>query len=273
VPTTVSPPLSGLDAHTTNIFARKSVSVWSRLSTAARARLGIRRSFRVGGVYYKETSTAPLWHALSPQGGGVKEFRVTYADGSKQYIHCTPDRVYADLMGAILLPEFQRVASMIRPGQRVVCLPGGTGYAPAWLGAQVGASGAVVSIEADKESALYAQKRYAGDNIAHETGNAASLKGETDGSFDAAISMTHVPQENEDRLFRELWRVTKPGGWMLVGRPLIAWPELRRTLNEAMQPERGKPLVAEPDTGSGGSLELISGSNEIMRIALARKAV
>ncbi|MBC7771526.1 MAG: methyltransferase domain-containing protein, partial [Pyrinomonadaceae bacterium] len=209
-------------------------ALW-RVREETRARLGVRRSFRVGNFYYKETSTVPLWRSLSPQGGGVKEYRITYADGSKQYIHCTPDRVYADAMGAVLLPEFHRVASMIRPGQRVVCLPGGTGYCPAWLGEQVGSSGAVVSIEADKESVLYAQKRYAGANIAHETGTFASLRGETDGSFDAAISISHVPQESDAQVLRELWRVIAPGGWMLVGRTLLSPAELRRMIGQALR--------------------------------------
>lgn len=266
--------MSGFDPALRLVPEGRWSRAWWRVCEETRARLGVRRSFRVGNVYYKETSTLPLWRALSPKGGGVKEYRVTYADGSKQYIHCTPDRVYADAMGAILLPEFHRVASMIRPGQRVVCLPGGTGYCPAWLGEQVGASGGVVSIEADKESVLYAQKRYAGANIAHEAGTFASLRGETDGSFDAAISISHVPQEGDAETLRELWRVTTPGGWMLVGRTLISPGELRRTIGTVLRAEHAAATTADDaDAGQAGTIELISGADDMMRIAIARKPI
>lgn len=231
----------------------------------------MRRGFRVGGVYYKETSTTPLWRALSPKGGGVKEYRVTFPDGVKQYIHCTPDRVYADAMGAIMLPEFQRVASMIRPGHRVVCMPGGTGYGPTWIAAQVGPSGAVVSIEDDTESVLYAQKRYAGANIAHEAGAIGSLRGETDGSFDAAISLSHVPQENDAAALRELWRVTAPGGWMLVGRTLMEPLALRTRVAAAVGGARRESAADQEATECGGTVELITGAGDLMQVALARK--
>ena len=109
---------------------------------------------------------------------------------------------------------------MIRPGSRVLCMPGGTGYAPSWLGKHVGRSGGVVSIESDKESVLFAQKRYGAPNVAFEQGGIAALRGEIDGAFDAVLSITHhvVDPGADVEVLREMWRVTRPGGWMLVGR-------------------------------------------------------
>ena len=200
-------------------------ALW-RLRHDLRTALGLRRSFRAEGVYFKETTTVPLWRSLSRGGSkGVKEYRVTYPDGSKQYIQCTAERVYADAMGPLLLPSFHVARGMIRPGSRVLCMPGGTGYAPSWLGKHVGRSGGVVSIESDKESVLFAQKRYGAPNVAFEQGGIAALRGEIDGAFDAVLSITHhvVDPGADVEVLREMWRVTRPwdfkSSWMPWRRP------------------------------------------------------
>lgn len=217
-----------------------------RLHHLVRGAFGLRRSFRVDGVYYKETSTLPLYRAIAGERGvgGAKEYRVTFPDGSKQYISCTYARVYADPMGAVLLPMVQVAAGMIRPGCRVLCLPGGTGYAPEWLARIVGRSGSVVSIDPDQESVLYAQRRYQAQNIAFERGGIESLRGELDGSFDAVLSVHRlfaempeapgsipaVDAEGDRAILRELWRVTRPGGFLFVGRCGITPAELLHRL-------------------------------------------
>ncbi len=197
-------------------------SLW-KLRHRLRALLGIRRSFRVDGFYYKETSPELLWRALSRKGSGSKEFRVTFPDRSKMLIHCAPDRVYADAVGPLLLPVYQRAATMIRPGMRALDLSCGTGYGAAWLARQVGPSGAVVAVNPDQESIAYAQKRYAPfapQNVAFEIGDVNALHGETDGGFDAVFSLGCLHLLADDQGFlAELWRVVAPGGWMLIGVP------------------------------------------------------
>jgi len=262
------PRYDPLEANPPRTAAGRAVR---RIIDDLRGTLGLRRAFRIDGVYYKETGTLALWRAVLHKNGGVKEYRVTYPDGSKQYIHCTTQRIYADPMGPLLLPQFLRVSSMIRPGSRVLCMPGGTGYAGAWLGRHVGQSGAVVSIDADKESVLFAQKRYGGSgsapdgapapgsNIAFEEGSAAALRGEIDGAFDVVLSVTHIPGFDDSTLLPELWRVTRPGGWMLIVRAAIG----RHKLAEELQ-----TLVGAP---TGGKVEVLSRSDEVIRVALVRK--
>jgi 2-polyprenyl-3-methyl-5-hydroxy-6-metoxy-1,4-benzoquinol methylase len=181
--------------------------------------LGVRRGFRADEFYYKETSTELLWRAISRKGPGAKEFRVTFPDRSKQLIHCTPGREYADIMGPGLLAQYERAIALVRPGMRVLDIVCGTGYGAAWLCGRVGSSGAVVAIDPDAESITYAQKRYPTKNVAFEVGNEASLAGETDGSFDSVFSLRKLATDrDEDAVLREIWRVTSPGGFLFVGR-------------------------------------------------------
>ncbi|MGE3109597.1 MAG: class I SAM-dependent methyltransferase [Phycisphaerales bacterium] len=245
-----------------------------RLRTA----LGLRGSFRAGGVYFKETSTAPLWRVIagkSPSNSidGAKEYRVTYPDGSKQYIRCTAHRVYADAMGPLLLPSFQIAAGMIRPGSRVLCLPGGTGYAPCWLGQHVGRSGAVVSIDPDRESVVFAQHRYPAANIGFERGGVEALRGEIDGAFDVVMSITHIPISPPDDhpLLRELWRVTQPGGWMLIGRSTPGGVELIDRVEHATIAVPAPADLAPGDAHPLPALELLSDADDPIRLVIARK--
>src|SRR5688572_14021060 len=143
---------------------------WWRLKHRVRSLMGVRRGFKVQGFYYKETSTELLSKALSRKGAGEKEYRVTFPDGAKMKVHCSVRRPYADIMGPVMLPHYQRAQAMIRPGMRVVTAPCGTGNAVAWLSERVGPSGAVVALDKDAESISYAQRRYARANVAFETG-------------------------------------------------------------------------------------------------------
>src|SRR5689334_6024286 len=67
------------------------------LQQAGRA-LGVRRTFEAGGVVYRELSAEPLGRALGKNGRGYKAFEVVFADGSRQVIRATAQRVYADLV-------------------------------------------------------------------------------------------------------------------------------------------------------------------------------
>jgi hypothetical protein len=182
--------------------------------------LGIRRGVRVRGAYFKELTAESLPRAFSRKGRGWKDYRVTFPDGSKQMIRCSPQRVFDDLMGPLGFDAGQGVLAplleIIRPGARIILLRGGTGAAAAWLGAAVGSSGAVVALEEDEQSALFALKRYPRPNISFENGAIEELTGETDGSFDGAAVVRPTSLQDGGTALRELWRVVAPGGWMLV---------------------------------------------------------
>jgi protein-L-isoaspartate O-methyltransferase len=195
----------------------------------ARTALGIRRGVHAPdhSAYFKELSAERLARALSPRGQGLKHYRVTFADGGpKQYIRCARERCYADLMGAEHLSRLERIASIIRPGSRlleIASAPMLTGYTADYLARMVGESGSVVTLIPDEEGARFAERRYARANLSieHLDGPACveqALAGETNNAFHAIVHLG-IPDDPpaRDALMRELLRVLAPGGWMLAG--------------------------------------------------------
>lgn len=212
-----------MSGHTA--FSSLSMRLARALHTA-RARLGIRRGLRAGGVYYKELTATPLSRALSRQGPGFKDFRVTFADGHKQIIRCNGERCYADVMGPDGLGRYLGIGARLRPGSRVLEIaapPACTGYTGAWLARAVGESGAVVSLIADAQSATFASRRYQAPNLSieHMPGElGAALAGEVEGAFDACLC-PGLPENalTARTVVEELWRVLRPGGWLWLGGP------------------------------------------------------
>lgn len=182
-------------------------------------------------VYYKELTPERLMRALSKRGTGHKDYRVTFPDGSKQIIRCSAQRCYADLMGFEGHYRYTRLCALLRPGSRVLEIAGppyATGYTSALLARSVGQSGAVVSLLGDAQGAQFAQKRYRLANLsieshlapgAPETGDPMdALIGETDGAFDAIICIQpRVTAARLPGLAADLWRVLRPGGFMIIG--------------------------------------------------------
>jgi len=230
----------------------------------ARSALRIRRGFRGEGVYYKELSAEPLTEALAAKGAGRKDYRATFADGSKMFLRCSHSRCYPDLMGPRGIERYIRVASILRPGSRVLEVaadPMTTGYGGAWLARMVGPSGAVVSVIEDEEGAKFAPRRYALDNLSFERGPLSdALAGETDGSFDAVIclGLPADPAARSARL-REVWRVLAPGGWLLAG---------FRPWDQGVE----SATMLETDLGSLGRIVEPAEASETPADVLARKA-
>lgn len=187
-----------------------------RVKAWFRRLLRLRTGIKIDGVYFKELSVIPLARALSSRGPGHKEYRVTFRDRSKQVIRATPDRHYADLSGPVRLARYRAAHGRLRPGMRILDAQCGTGYTSAWLAEQVGTYGAVVALDLDEESVEFAQRRYRLPNIAFEVREQSSLDGETDESFDGIVWLAETWREDGE-LLSELWRVLKPGGWLLVG--------------------------------------------------------
>lgn len=187
--------------------------------------LGLRRSFVVDRVRYRERQGLPLRRSLSPSGPGHKDFDVLFPSGESMRIRVTPTRRYADITG---LPEQRHAAlleRLIAPGMRVCCLHCHTGWIGAVAALSVGPSGAVLACDRDHESIRYARRRYAMENIAFEIGGEELLSGEIEGAFDAAVSLARPATDYPKRSGRgvevaehpldELWRVVRPGGWVL----------------------------------------------------------
>lgn len=188
-----------------------------RMSDRVRLLLGLRRTTIVASVRYTERSTEPLRRSLSRTGAGIKAYDAVFPDGERLRIHCTPNRVYADLFGPALLPRYRLVEDLLTPGMRVLDVSCGTGYGAAWLVDRVGPSGAVVALDRDRESIRYAQRRYPAANAAFEVGGVETLYGELHGGFNAVLALQGVDdQPSVNNVLTEMWRVVAPGGWLLI---------------------------------------------------------
>ena len=190
------------------------------LRQQVRLLLGLRDSVTIDGVRYVERTHEPLRRATSRKGRGFKDYEVTFRGGERMRIRFTLDRVYADLVGGSALSAYRPADDSIRPGMRVLVLGAGTGFGPAWLAGRVGPSGAVVALEEDGESAHFATRRYQLPNVAFERGSTDALGGEVDGSFDGVVAISILADQGLRGVrLKEIWRVLKPGGWLMVGGP------------------------------------------------------
>jgi ubiquinone/menaquinone biosynthesis C-methylase UbiE len=118
-------------------------------------------------------------------------------------------RAFLDLIGA----------AGVRPGDRVLDVGCGTGYFVRMLAEAVGPIGSVVGVDAAPEMVAYARSRsITNANVAFEVGSAAALSF-SDSSFDAVVSsltMHHLAAEDQLPAVREMRRVLKPGGRLLI---------------------------------------------------------
>lgn len=114
---------------------------------------------------------------------------------------------------------FTRVGTLARPraGQRILDVGCGTGYLARILAAVVTPSGHVTGVDPSAAMVEHARRR--------SPGNCTFLVGEgqnlpfPDGSFDAVVStlaVHHIPAEARPRALREMFRVLRPGGRLVV---------------------------------------------------------
>ncbi len=138
------------------------------------------------------------------------------------------------------LPETQRELDL-RPGQRVLDLA-----SPKLLAVVLARSGAsVVSVDQLESEVDAWRKLTAGEpRLELEVGDGRSLRFE-DASFDAAYSVSvleHIPEPGDEEALRELARVTRPGGRVVVTLPYA------RTYREDW---RDAPVYADQGSAAG----------------------
>ncbi|MFG2054546.1 class I SAM-dependent methyltransferase [Micromonospora sp. NPDC048930] len=107
--------------------------------------------------------------------------------------------------------------SGIGPGDRVLDIGCGTGYLTRRVARAVGPDGAVVGIDPSPSVVAYAATRSPA-NCAFQVAGAQALP-HADASFDAVVSslaIHHLPADDRVTAFREMRRVLRPGGRLLL---------------------------------------------------------
>ena len=132
---------------------------------------------------------------------------------------------------------YRRIVSLsgVRPGDSVLDVGSSSGYLARKLAAAAGPAGHVTGVDPSQAAIAYA-RRHARRAMTFTVGVAQDLD-LPDSSFDVVtctLAIHHIPARKREAAFREMYRVTKPGGRLLAAdfdpsrRPLPLHPGGRR---------------------------------------------
>jgi ubiquinone/menaquinone biosynthesis C-methylase UbiE len=174
--------------------------------------------------------TLRRWHGgRSGSGTTIDHYRLNEI-GSQLVFGGRRGRVYARIVAL----------SGVKPGDSVLDVGSSSGYLARKLAAAAGPAGHVTAVDPSEAAIVHAQRR-AADGITFLVGVAQRLE-LPDSSFDvvtSTLALHHIPARQRDAAFREMYRVTRPGGRLLVAdfepsqRPLPLHPGGRRARRAA----------------------------------------
>ena len=132
---------------------------------------------------------------------------------------------------------YRRIVSLsgVRPGDSVLDVGSSSGYLARKLAAAAGPAGHVTGVDPSEAAIAYA-RRHALPTMTFSVGVAQDLD-LPDSSFNVVtctLAIHHIPARKRETAFREMYRVTKPGGCLLAAdfdpsrRPLALHPGGRR---------------------------------------------
>lgn len=132
---------------------------------------------------------------------------------------------------------YRQIVSLarVRPGNAVLDVGCSSGYLARKLATAAGPDGHVTGVDPSQAAIAYAQ-RHATGGVTFTVGVAQDLP-LPDSSFDVVtctLAIHHVPARKREAAFREMYRVTRPGGRLLAAdfdpsrRPLPLHPGARR---------------------------------------------
>ena len=155
-------------------------------------------------------------------------------------------------------------AGRLQRGARVLDVGCGPGYFARMLAEAVGPEGSVVGIDAAPEMTEYASRKARRlSNCRFQPGTAEALAF-PEAAFDVIVSslvMHHLPEEGRLRAVREMRRVLRPGGTLLLAEFAIpergVWRLVASLTGHAAMRGRVPPL--EPLVAEAGLTELRSG--------------
>jgi ubiquinone/menaquinone biosynthesis C-methylase UbiE len=197
-----------------------------------------------------------LFHPSSrPAGRGITIGTPRFYDWSAALLFGSRGRSYGKLLAA----------AGVQPGERALDVGCGPGYFARLLAKAVGPEGSVVGVDAAPEMIEYANRKARNlANCTFEAGTAEALAF-PGGSFDLVVSslmLHHLPKDGRLKAVKEMRRVLRPGGRLVVAEFSIpergAWRHLAQITGHAGDMLRRVPML-EPLVTEAGFSDPVAG--------------
>jgi SAM-dependent methyltransferase len=147
-----------------------------------------------------------------------------------------PDQDETSIVFARHLFAYQ-FAKQFVSDKSVVDLGCGTGYGASLIAQD---ASRVVGIERDANALSYCNRHYSSRNVVFKAGDAAHLSAE--GTFDVSIAFQVIEHlENPDRFLRDMKKITRNGGVILITTPNSRLAPQKRSDNPFHKSEMGFP--------------------------------